>query len=211
MEVSVLSREVTNAEFQSYAKVRKGLKVSSDAAGAQRKSFLLKMPLQSAALIQIFSILYAWMLATCLHGVIYNLDYIGKPVDAILPAYNIISIPNSSAASALVAFLFLLPIMVVVIVPAIGYVKITKWKISRRPFAPQYMPHPGVSSVVVSVACHPLASEGDISREEIQWGVVEQARGDRPGRLAFTKNIPFPVIIGKKYFGANSHTAVKLS
>jgi hypothetical protein len=64
------------------------------------------------------------------------------------------------------------------------------------------MPHPGSSSLAISVACHLMEEGGDITNEEIQWGVVKQKSGGTPGRLAFTKKPILNVSAEGKYFSA---------
>jgi hypothetical protein len=64
------------------------------------------------------------------------------------------------------------------------------------------MPYPGFSSLAISVACHPMEEEGDITNEEVQWGIVKQESGATPGRLTFTKMPLLNIRAEDKYFGS---------
>jgi hypothetical protein len=71
--------------------------------------------------------------------------------------------------------------------PLVSRLKLRRWGISRILVAPQFMPYPEPSSLAISVACHPMEEEGDITNEGVQWGIVKQESGVTLGRLAFTK------------------------
>jgi hypothetical protein len=203
LEIGALNRGRANAEFQAFSTVRSGLRVTSQPAGKQKRPYLIHRSVHSVAVVQLLSALYAWILASCLYGAIFSLDFINKPPEMIIPSFNLMTISDSAKGHTLVAFLFILPGFMYLIMPLVSRFKLHRWWFASVPVAPPSMPHPGASSRAISVACHPNEEEGDISSEEIQWGVVKQRSGETPGRLAFTKLSTLDVSAEDKYFGAH--------
>jgi hypothetical protein len=114
------------AEFQALSIVRSRLRVTSEPTGKQQSPYLIHRSIHSVVVIQLLSALYAWMLASCLYGEIFSVDFIDKPPNPIVPSFDLMSIPGSAKGNILVTFLFILPAIMYATMPLVSRLRLQR-------------------------------------------------------------------------------------
>lgn len=149
----------TQLEWTSYAKHRKGLRVSSDKCGSQRSTYFLQLPYRySVPLLAIFGILH-WLLSqSC-----FVTDEIWQnpaSSEAFQDAFQLANV-GWSPLSTLIALSITAALMVFLIVQGL-------WKINTP------MPLLGSCSAVIAAACQPTgdAPSRGAHLRKVKWGVI---------------------------------------
>jgi hypothetical protein len=166
------------SEWQSYTKLRKGLRVSNVPTGSQRSTYFLQLPYRFALPLMVASGLLHWLVSQSIFLVDIetymwdNHDGTYKSPDQVWDYTHNTSYGNQitcgfSPIGILLVILF--GVTTVCIVIAIG----------RKRFKTG-MPVASSNSLAISAACHPNTDEvdeGDAAYKLIQWGVTGVSEG----------------------------------
>lgn len=176
----VLTGMMLGAEWNGYASKRKGLRVSSHPAGAQRSTYFLQLPYRAALPLMALSATLHWLCSQSLFLVSitmtrvddYDHDFIGERITTGYSAPAILAVIATGVIMLLVLFL-----------------------VGRRRY-PNIMPVAGSCSLAISAACHP--TPGKEGREDptlpVQWGRSEEQSNEetKEGHYSFSSWHVFP-------------------
>jgi hypothetical protein len=183
------------AEWNSFARQRKGLRVSSDPAGEQRGTHFLQLPYRWAIPLMTFSVILHWLCSQSLFLVSTEFDhslfldagadaYCDSPDANIQQTWGLCLVQYFTCGYSPVAILSTIGLGVFMILFAV--------LIGRREYRNSGIPVAGSCSAAISAACHlgdQGGNEGDMdngmeqneighsaSRSSLQWGELDVAR-----------------------------------
>jgi hypothetical protein len=146
----------TAQEWNSFATVRKGLRVSQP-SGCQRSTYFLQLPYRYGLPLTVTSGVMHWLLSESFFLV--RQDYRNR--DGSLLSDLSRSACGMSGLSLIVLFAVFFTLFLIVTTFALMRIQV------RIPFAAS-------CSLVYSAACHPSADEIDAHLKPVHWGVVEK-------------------------------------
>ena len=165
-------------EWDSYARHRKGLRVSSSPVGAQRTTYFLQLPYRYSLPLLVISGLLHWLISQSIFLVfveIYrdSVDTMSTEAGTTkrVPAFDYTTCGWSPAG------------VVSVIIVGVAMVLFLLFSGSRR--LRSNMPVAGSCSAAISAACHPVPYDKMAGLELLQWGVTS-LEGDEKGHCSFS-------------------------
>jgi hypothetical protein len=178
-------------EWISYARKRKGLRVSRQPSGAQRSTYFLQLPYRFGIPLMVLSGVLHWLVSQSIFLIAIDLyDIHGNSRNSFPhPVFDFKTLGYSPLA--IISVIVLGGLMVISIV-AFGYI----------PYKPG-MPLAGSCSMAISAACHPIerVDGGDsIAEKKLQWGVVSTGI-DGIGHCAFSAEDVGATVEGRLYGG----------
>ena len=178
-------------EWNSYARERKGLRVSKVPEGLQRSTYFLQLPYRFALPLIIFSGVLHWLVSQSIFLV--AIDRYSEEDNNLI---NVALTNLRSFGYSLVAIICFLILSFLMLIAAIG---------SGRLPIKAGMNLAGSCSAAISAACHSEEfdkTSGYVSaREKLQWGVVK-ARHNRIGHCTFSTLPVQSPVKGQRYAGA---------
>lgn len=166
------------AEWNRFASVRKGLRVSASPTGAQRSTYFLQLPYRAAFPLMALSATLHWLCSQSLFLVSITIGRFDDSIDErITCGYSPPAILTTIGAGILMMFVTFL--------------------VGRRRY-PNIMPVAGSCSLAISAACHPApGTEGDEDPTlPVQWGRSEDmSSGDaQEVHYSFSSRHVFPFV-----------------
>ncbi|KAI4948952.1 hypothetical protein J4E91_005414 [Alternaria rosae] len=180
-------------EWISYARKRKGLRVTRQPSGAQRSTYFLSLPYRFGIPLMVISGILHWLVSQSIFLIAIDFyDAFGNPAARPPPGniawdYKTLGYSPSGA----IAVLVLGGLLVISIITA-GYIPYKRG-----------MPLAGSCSMAISAACHPIEQvDGgeNIAEKKLQWGVVNTGV-DGIGHCAFSAEEVGVVVEGNTYGG----------
>lgn len=187
-------------EYSSFAKTRKGLRVSGKPREAQRSAYFLQLPYKYSIPLAATSAVIHWLISQTIYLV--KIDMILSPSVAAMPVSERNRVGDVltdslvtcgwSPLGLLLTFSFAAPLA--------GALVFLAWR--RFDSA---IPVAGSCSAAISAACHPTSDFGQFQIEgawelPLKWGTVPQAgEGDVVGHCAFSAGPVSPPIEGREY------------
>lgn len=169
-----------SAEWASYARVRKGLRVTRP-EGYQRESYWLSLPYKvSMPLIMASSVLH-WILSQSLFLVQINI------IDATESPDQSISINAIGWSTLALTALLIIGGLLIIIIVGFGFFTYTPG-----------IPIVSSNSRAISAACHPAPGRVRESVQSLQYGVVADIR-HKTFHVGFSSGEVRPLLTGQKY------------
>ncbi len=165
-------------EWSSFAKKRKGLRVSSQPTGSQRSSYFLQLPYRFAVPLILFSILLHWLIGQSLFLVaieVYSTRGGLSPEPTLHEDSRITSCGWSPVA------------ILCVIIAALVLVIFLFANAARR--LPTGMPVAGSCSIAMAAACHSVPYEPEASTHLVIWGATEGEEAGSSGHCSFSDRL----------------------
>ena len=161
-------------EWDGYAQHRKGLRVSSSPAGAQRSKYFLQLPYRYSLPLLVTSGLLHWLISQSIFLVfveIYRDSVEQGGTDNRVPVSDYTTCGWSPAG--------------VVSVIAVGVVMVLFLIVSGCRRLTSTMPVAGSCSAAISAACHPVPYDEMACLEKLQWGATGD-EDDEKGHCSFS-------------------------
>lgn len=167
-----LTAIILGTEWDKYGQVRKGLRISRVPEGAQRGTHFLQLPFRYAIPLAATSTVLHWLASQSFFAIIIDMK---NGQSFFTCGYSFLPI------ACLITTLLLM-------LAYAAYMAFSRFKHGA--------PVVGSCSAAISAACHPFASEenlSELSKMPLRWGVVEQSADGRSVHCAFSsKNVEFP-------------------
>ncbi|KAK4031281.1 hypothetical protein C8A01DRAFT_42247 [Parachaetomium inaequale] len=162
-------------ERDSYARNRKGLRVSLSPVGAQRASYYLQLAYRYSLTLLAFSIVLHWLISQSIFLVF--IEMYRNPIGADLESnYNPGSYNACGWSPAGVICVMVVGVVMVGFLLLFG---------CRRLVSSTIMPVVGSCSAAISAACHPVLHDERACSEPLQWG-VRNYDGEENGHCSFS-------------------------
>ncbi|KIW02250.1 uncharacterized protein PV09_06402 [Verruconis gallopava] len=191
----ILTAFFLGAEWQSYMRERKGLRVSDNPSGDQRSTYFLQLPYRAAIPLMVASGALHWLVSQSIFLVdienyIYDstvnwqsggFPYTQATATNGVTLYSIIQGNTLTCGYSLIPMIFVLIIAVVMLLVLI-VLGVQKFKTS--------MPVAASNSLAIAAACHLTDDEfnsGDAARKKLKWGAVRSSgKGNEVGHCCFS-------------------------
>jgi hypothetical protein len=192
---NLLTRMLSEYEWNRYASVRKGLRVSFEPQGKQRSSHFLQVPYRWGIPFMAFFGIFHWLLSESVFAVaIMNYGYrSGNYKDADPNSIQRINIAERDYLTVGFSPLAIMIVTFATVVFVLGFIAVGF--LALNPATPLL----GNCSAVIAAACHPEKTDGVVVEEEIlQWGVTSEIKGE-VGHCSFSAQTVQPLVEGKAY------------
>lgn len=181
----LLTSMAATREWSLFAHQRKGLR-TSNTTGAQRSTYWLQLPFRfSAPLIESSTILHYLAPQSLFFGSIrYFSPYEKNGVRLLLQNYTALGYSQNAAQVLMIALLFTNTVVIL-------------WGRSKNnPGIPQG----GLSSALISAACHPPQEDEDVQLKPVQWGeVIQDGDSHEIGHCSFSSQVVIMPVEGREY------------
>ncbi|KAK4233848.1 hypothetical protein C8A03DRAFT_47693 [Achaetomium macrosporum] len=163
-------------EWDSYARNRKGLRVSSNPVGAQRASYYLQLPYRYSLPLLAFSVILHWLISQSIFLVF--IDISSNPIGAGPESnYNPGSYNACGWSPVGVICVMVVGVVMVAVLLLCG---------CRRLISSSVMPVVGSCSAAISAACHPVLHDERACLEPLQWGESNYYEGNENRHCSFS-------------------------
>lgn len=194
---AILTSMCTASEAARYARVRRGLRVSSGPRGKQRSTYMLQLPMRYALPLLALSAVLHWLVSQAIF-VLHVRWY--APDGSLIAA-------DERARVGQVEWEFGYSLAAIFAVVVVSAVLIASLFVYGLVPLKSDMPLLGNCSAAIASSCHPArrlrdrSYEGDADDVEakIQWGVTVEEDGDEPGHCAFSSGPVTAPIEGRLY------------
>jgi hypothetical protein len=186
----ILTAYFLGAEWQSYMRERKGLRVSYGPSGAQRSTYFLQLPYRAALPLMVASGVLHWLVSQSIFLVDIETFVWSASVNytsgrsAYVPALQ--SDFTDTKPNILTCGFSPIPMIFVIVIAIVMLLVLLV--LGWMPFATS-MPVASSNSLAIAAACHVMDGEyekGDTALKKVKWGAVEEQDKDGIGHCCFS-------------------------